>query len=154
MRSGFKSESHSAMSPFATPWTMPYSPWDSPGQNTGVGSLYLLQNLPNPGIKPRSPALEVDSLPTEPPGKPKNTGVGRLSLFQWIFLTQELNRDLLLCRRILYQLSHQGSPVWGESNFIPSVSVCPGWAVLSFSICCADADEDAYTKLPCWVLLT
>ena len=28
-------------------------------------------NLPNPGIKPRSPALQVDSLPTEPPGKPK-----------------------------------------------------------------------------------
>ena len=35
-----------------------YSPWNSPGQNTGVGSLSLLQgNLPNPGIKLRSPAL-------------------------------------------------------------------------------------------------
>ena len=28
-------------------------------------------DLPNPGIKPRSPALQVDSLPTEPPGKPR-----------------------------------------------------------------------------------
>ena len=27
-------------------------------------------DLPNPGIKPRSPALQGDSLPTEPPGKP------------------------------------------------------------------------------------
>ena len=27
-------------------------------------------DLPNPGIKPRSPVLQVDSLPTEPPGKP------------------------------------------------------------------------------------
>ena len=27
-------------------------------------------NLPNPGIVPRSPALQVDSLPSEPPGKP------------------------------------------------------------------------------------
>ena len=27
-------------------------------------------DLPNPGIKPRSPALQADSLPTEPPGKP------------------------------------------------------------------------------------
>ena len=27
-------------------------------------------DLPNPGIKPSSPALQVDSLPTEPPGKP------------------------------------------------------------------------------------
>ena len=30
-------------------------------------------DLPNPGIKPRSPALQADSLPAEPPGKPKNT---------------------------------------------------------------------------------
>ena len=42
-------------------------PWNSPGQNTGVGSRSLLQgNLSNPGIEPRSPALQVDSLPTEP----------------------------------------------------------------------------------------
>ena len=27
-------------------------------------------DLPNPGIKPRSPALQADSLPSEPPGKP------------------------------------------------------------------------------------
>ena len=37
--------------------------WNSPGQNTGVGSL-----LPNPGIEPRSPALRADSLPVEPQG--------------------------------------------------------------------------------------
>ena len=29
-------------------------------------------DLPNPGIKPRSPALSVDSLPAEPQGKPKD----------------------------------------------------------------------------------
>ena len=28
-------------------------------------------DLPNLGIKPRSPALQVDSLPSEPPGKPR-----------------------------------------------------------------------------------
>ena len=37
-------------------------------------------DLPNPGIKHRSPALWVDSLPAEPQGKPKNTGVSSLSL--------------------------------------------------------------------------
>ena len=47
--------------------------------------------LPNPGIEPRSPTLQVDSLPTEPQGKPKNTGVSILSLLQQIFLTQESN---------------------------------------------------------------
>ena len=62
-------------------------------------------DLPNPGIKPRSLALQVNSLPAEPQGKPKNTGVGSLSLFQKIFMTQESNQGLLLCRQILYQLS-------------------------------------------------
>ena len=33
-------------------------------------------DLPNPGIEPRSLALQADSLPAEPPGKPKNTGMG------------------------------------------------------------------------------
>ena len=50
------------------------------------------RDLPNPGIKPRSPTLQADSLPAEPQGKPKNTGVGSLSLLQGIFLTQESNR--------------------------------------------------------------
>ena len=51
-----------------------------------------------------------NSLPAEPPGKPKNTGVGGLSHLQEIFSTQELSRGLLHCRWILYQLSYQGSP--------------------------------------------
>ena len=68
-------------------------------------------DLPNPGIKSRPPVLQVDSLPSEPPGKPKNPGVGSLSLLQGIFLTQELNRGLLHCRWILYQLSYQESPM-------------------------------------------
>ena len=88
-----------------------YSPWNSPGQNTGVGSLsHSPGDLPNTGIEPRSPALQVDSLWAEPQGKPKNTGAGSLSLLQGIFLTQESNWDLLHCRRILYQLSYQRSP--------------------------------------------
>ena len=39
-------------------------------------------DLPNPGIEPRSPTLQADSLPSEPAGKPKNTGVDSLSLLQ------------------------------------------------------------------------
>ena len=42
------------------------------GKDTGVGSHSLLQgNLPYSGIEPRSPRLQADSLPSEPPGKPK-----------------------------------------------------------------------------------
>ena len=54
-------------------------------------------------------ALQADSLPSEPPGKPMNTGVGSLSILQGIFPFQESNRGLLHCRRILYQLSYQGN---------------------------------------------
>ena len=66
-------------------------------------------DLPNPGIKPRYPALQADS-PAEPQEMPKNTGVGSLYVLQWIFLTQKLNWGLLHCRWILYQLSYQGIP--------------------------------------------
>ena len=38
------------------------------------------EDLHNTGIKTRPPPLQVDSLPAEPQGKPKNTGVGNLSL--------------------------------------------------------------------------
>ena len=65
-------------------------------------------DLPNPGMEPRSPTLRADSLPIEPPGKSKETGVGSLSILQWIFLTQESNWGLLHCRWILYQLNYQG----------------------------------------------
>ena len=46
-------------------------PWDLPGKKIGVGSHSLLQgNLLKPGIEPGSPVFQVDSLPSEPPGKP------------------------------------------------------------------------------------
>ena len=44
-----------------------------------------------PGVEPRPPILQADSLPAEPLGKLKNTGVGSLLLLQWIFPAQELN---------------------------------------------------------------
>ena len=92
------------------PWIM--SPWNFPGQNIGVGRLSLFQeDLPNPGIEPRAPALQADSLPAEPQRKPKNTGVGSLCSLQRISITQELNWGLLHCRQILYQLNYQGSPI-------------------------------------------
>ena len=68
------------------------------------------RGLPNPGIEPRSPTLQADSLPVEPQGKPKNTGVGSLALLQQVFPTQESNRGLH-CRWILYQLSYQGTQI-------------------------------------------
>ena len=62
-------------------------------------------------FEPRSSTLREDPLSSEPPGKPKDTGVGSLSLLQRFFIAQELNWDLPYCKQILYQLSYQGKPV-------------------------------------------
>ena len=75
-------------------------------QNTGVGSLSLLQGIFPTQDQTQVFALQVNSLPAEPQGKPKKTGVGSPSLLQWIFPTQESNWGLLHCRWILYQLSY------------------------------------------------
>ena len=68
------SKSRSVLSESLRPHGL-YRPWNSPGQNTGVGSLSLLQG---------------------------------------IFLIQESNPGLPHCSRILYQLSHKGSPLSAE----------------------------------------
>ena len=65
-------------------------------------------DFPNLGIEPRSSALQVDSLPAEPQGKPKNRGMGILSLLQGFFLTQESNWGLPHYSWFVYQLSYQG----------------------------------------------
>ena len=80
-------------------------------------------NLRNPGIEPRSPALQEDSLLSEPPGKPKDTEMGSLSLLQGTFQTQESNPGLLHCRWFLYQLSYQGSPPY--LVFMTQFKQCP-----------------------------
>ena len=86
-----------------------YSPWNSPDQNTGVGSLSLLQEIfptqgSNPGLLHCRQILYQLSH-----REAQDTGVGSLALLQGIFLTQGLNQALLHCRWILYQLSCQGS---------------------------------------------
>ena len=91
-----------------------YSPWNSPGQNTEVGSCFLLQ-----GIFPAQESTYVSHISgtfftSWATREAKNTGVGSLSLLQWILLIQESNQGLLDCRQILYQLRHQGSP-WNWS---------------------------------------
>ena len=85
-------------------------PWNSPGQNTEVGSLSLLQGIfPTQGLNPGLPHCRRILYQLSHQG-PKNTGVGSLSLLQQIFLTQESNQSLLHGKRVLYQLSYQGSP--------------------------------------------
>ena len=86
-----------------------FSPWNSPGQNTGVGSLPFSKGSFQLRIESRYPTLHSICLPAEPQEKPKNIGVGSLSHLQRIFPTQESNQGLLHCRQILYQLSCEES---------------------------------------------
>ena len=67
-----KSLSHVRL--FATPWTVAYQVPPSMGfsrQECWSGLPFPSPgDLPDPGIEPRSPALQADALPSEPPGKP------------------------------------------------------------------------------------
>ena len=67
MKPGIQSLSHVRLC--VTLWTVARQAslaWNSPGKNTGVGYHSLLQgSLPDPGIKPGSPTLQTDSLPSE-----------------------------------------------------------------------------------------
>ena len=100
---------------FVTPWTAacqaPLSMGILQARILEWAAMPSCKDFPNSGIEPRSPTLQVDSLPSEPPGKPKNTGVGGLSLLQGNFPTQESNQERLHCSWILYQVSYQESPV-------------------------------------------
>ena len=61
---------------FATPWTVAYQASPSMGfsrQEYQSGLPFPSpEDVPNPGIEPRSPTLRADSLPSEPPEKPSN----------------------------------------------------------------------------------
>ena len=85
-------------------------PWNSPGQNTGVGSHSLLQGIfltqgSNPGLEHCKQILYQ-----------MNHKVSSLPLLQQIFLTQESNRGLQHYRQILYQLSYQESLMLGDKD--------------------------------------
>ena len=58
-----------------TPWTVacqaPLSMGFSRQEHCSGFPFPSPEDLPNPGIEPRSPALQADSLPSEPPGKPE-----------------------------------------------------------------------------------
>ena len=64
--------------------------------------------------------------PWNSPGQ--NTGVGRGSLIQGIFPTQGSNLGLPHCRQILYQLSHEGSPMVKKHKCVIQLWIY-GWEV-------------------------
>ena len=108
---------------FATPWTVAHQA--PPSMGFSRQEYWSGLPCPPPGhlsyrrIELTSPALQADSLLSEPPGKPQNTGVGSLSLLQGMDLPDSgIKPGLLHYRWILYQLSYQGSPKIAQSHTI------------------------------------
>ena len=87
-----------------------YSCWRIPGTEEPGGLPSVGSHRVRHDWSDLAAAAAAAALSSEPPGKPKNTGVGSLSLLHGILMTQELKWGLLHCRWILYQLTCQGSP--------------------------------------------
>ena len=111
---------------FVTPWTVlsrPLCPWNSPGQNTGVGSRSLLQGIfPNQGSN-RSSALQADSLSSEPPGKTNSIKIGQSSEKCECYKNKNLTLEL---SSATYQL-------WKFSLFLRSsvfLLIGPTWGLI------------------------
>ena len=105
--------SRSVVSDSVTSWTAAHQAPLSTGfsrQEYWSGLPYLSPgDLSNPGIEPRFPTLQADSLLSEPPESPR--------ILEWVafpFSREHpdpgIKQGLLHCRQILYQLSYQGSP--------------------------------------------
>ena len=73
---GFSRQEYWSGSPFPSPW-----------------------DLPNPGIEHGSPALQADSLPSEPPGKHLSLGIFKMwisSVVDWFFRNMLFNFHVFL----------------------------------------------------------
>ena len=90
-------------------WRVMSSKTQKPKTSNEEGAIILVKWTENLSVVADSLRPYGLYSPWNSPGQ--NTGVGRLSLLQGIFPTQGLNPGLPHCRRILYQLSHQGSPL-------------------------------------------
>ena len=88
-------------------------PWNSPGQNTGVGSLSLLQGIfPTQGSNTGLQHCRWILYQLSHKGSPR--------ILEWVTYpcpSGPSNWGLLYCRQILYQLSYKGGPISDKINF-------------------------------------
>ena len=115
-----------------------YSPWDSPGQNTGVGSCSLLQGIfPTQGSNPSLQHCRWILPQLSYKGSPR--------ILDWVAYpfssrsSQESNRGLLRCRQILYQLSYQRSQepffLTSPDQLFKTMRTASSWAEFILSGC-------------------
>ena len=95
-----QSLSHVSLQPNGLQPTRLFCPQSSLGKNTGTGLPFLSPvDLPNPRTEPGAPALQADSLPSEPPGKPFSN-----SIFKY-FSSESYNIHLLERIRLKIKLN-------------------------------------------------
>ena len=110
-----------------------YSPWNSPGQNTGVGSCSFLREMfPSQGLNPGLPHRRWFFLPAEPPGKPrcptkkpdtkklqkifeKGSDGNQIDFFRKLIWIQDVGRSSLVAQWLGIRL-----PVQGNTSSVPS----------------------------------
>ena len=110
-----------------------FCPWDFPDKNTGVSCHSLLQGLfPTWGLNPCLSAFQVDSLPTEPPGKP-------VALYASVQISCSVMSDSLRPHGLQHaRLSYPSSTPRAYSNSCPSSRWCHptiSSSVIPFSSC-------------------
>ena len=94
----------------SSPWKT-FVSWNSPGKSTPSRGSPSREypppgDLPNPGVKPRSPALQADSLPSELPATTL-----RFILKEWYFL-----KTLILLFTLLSWLTWVSSNIWRDAK--------------------------------------
>ena len=118
-----ESESFSVVSDYLQPQGL-YSPWNSPGQITGVGSHSLLQGIfPTQGSNPSLLHCRQILYQLSHQRSPRILEWEAYPFLQGIFPTQDSNWGLLHCRWIFYQLSYQENLIkWRTASYRPQQS--------------------------------
>ena len=118
-------------------------PWDSPGNNTGVGCHFLLQGIfPTPGMNRSLPALAGGFFTTKPPGK------SYLLPFNYLLLL------LLLFANSLQSCPTLCDPIDGSPPGFPIPGILQArtleWVAISFSNTCLNSSISfSYSILCC-----
>ena len=108
-------------------------------------------DLPNPGIKPRSPTLLMNSSPSEPPGKPKNTRVGSLSRLQGNFQIQELNWVSCIADRFFISWATREAYIYASVQSLSRVQLfaTPWTAACQAPLSIGFSREEYWSGMPC-----